>query len=93
MRARRVRVEAAGRPPRCKLIRLSADLEDGVIRDISIRGDFLATPEAGFDRAERRLVGTPAAAAGRNFDLFLKEEGVQAYGINGAAIEELLRHG
>jgi hypothetical protein len=82
-----------GRPADCKLIRLSARIEEGIIRGISIRGDFFASPEEGFDRVEQRLLGTAAAAAGKNFDALLKEEGVEAFGINGAGIEELLRHG
>jgi hypothetical protein len=72
------------------LIRLSADIENGLIVAISIRGDFFASPEAGFDRAEGRLTGIPAADAGPAFDVFLKEENVETAGINGAALGELL---
>jgi hypothetical protein len=83
-------VEGMGRPAGCKLIRLSAGVEDGVIRFISIRGDFFASPEEAFERAEARLWGIPAAEAGTAFDSFLKEEGVEAFGINGAGLEEVL---
>jgi hypothetical protein len=79
-----------GRPAGCKLIRLSADIEDGVIRYISIRGDFFASPEEGFERAEARLSGVPAAEAGAAFDAFLREEGVEAGGISGAGLGEVL---
>jgi hypothetical protein len=86
----RVHIETMGKPPGCKLIRLSAEIEGGIIKAISIRGDFFASPEAGFDRAESRLAGIPAADAGPAFDVFLKEENVEAAGINGAALGELL---
>jgi lipoic acid synthetase len=83
-------VEGMGRPAGCKLIRVSADIENGIIRFISIRGDFFASPEEAFERAESRLRGIPAAEAGTAFDSFLKEEGVEAFGINGAGLGELL---
>jgi hypothetical protein len=86
-----MRIEGMGKPPGCKLIRISADIEDGLIRFISIRGDFFASPEEGFERAEARLRGVPAAEAGTAFDSFLKEEGVEAAGINGAGLAEALR--
>jgi hypothetical protein len=72
------------------LIRLSAKIEEGIITSISIRGDFFASPEEGFDRVEGRLVGTKAVEAAASFDSFLKEEAVEAAGINGAALGELL---
>jgi hypothetical protein len=83
-------VEGMGQPAGCKLIRLSAGIEDGVIRHISIRGDFFASPEEGFERAEARLRGIPAAEAGTAFDSFLREEGVEAAGIHGAGLAEVL---
>ncbi|MDR2143480.1 MAG: hypothetical protein LBP29_03825 [Treponema sp.] len=85
-----MRVEGMGRPADCKLIRLSAGIEDGVIRFISIRGDFFASPEEAFERAEARLWGVPVTEAGTAFDSFLKEEGVEAFGINGAGLAEVL---
>ncbi|MDR2049346.1 MAG: hypothetical protein LBP69_07810 [Treponema sp.] len=85
-----MRVEGMGRPAGCKLIRVSAGIEDGVIRFISIRGDFFASPEEGFERAEARLWGIPAAEAGAAFDVFLNEEHVEAFGINGAGLAEVL---
>ncbi|MDR1507254.1 MAG: hypothetical protein LBI67_09165 [Treponema sp.] len=87
---KKIHVEGMGRPAGCKLIRVSADIEDGVIRVISIRGDFFASPEEGFERAEKRLSGIPAADSGGAFDSFLKEEGVEAAGINGGGLAEVL---
>jgi hypothetical protein len=75
-----------GKPPGCKLIRFDADLGDGIIRSIGIRGDFLASPEEGFDRVERRLWGTACGDLEMTFDRFLAEEGVETLGINGAGL-------
>jgi hypothetical protein len=86
-----MRVEGTGKPPGCKLIRFSAELEEGTIRTISIRGDFLASPEEGFDRAERRLWGTACGDLERTFDRFLAEEGVETLGINGAGLAQVFR--
>ncbi|MDR0402746.1 MAG: hypothetical protein LBH35_04055 [Treponema sp.] len=83
-------VEGMGRPAGCKLIRVSAVVEGGVISRISIRGDFFASPEEGFERAEARLAGVPLAEAGAAFDSFLREEGVEAFGVNGAGLAEVL---
>jgi hypothetical protein len=90
-------IEALGKPPGCKLIRISAELltespepKAWRIKTISIRGDFFASPEEGFERAEGRLAGTPVFDAGENFDRFLKEEGVEARGIDGKALGGIL---
>jgi lipoic acid synthetase len=84
------RLEGAGKPEGCKLIRVSADVAGGIIRGISIRGDFFASPAEGFERAEARLAGVPLAGAGAAFDRFLAEEGVEASGIHGAGLAEVL---
>jgi hypothetical protein len=86
-----MRVEGTGKPPGCKLIRFSAELEGETIRTISIRGDFLASPEEGFDRAERRLWGTACGDLERTFDRLLAEEGVETLGINGAALARVFQ--
>jgi hypothetical protein len=84
-------VQGIGKPAGAKLIRVGAEIEDGVILSISIRGDFFAVPEDGFERAEARLAGTPVAAAAVRFDELLAEEGVEPYGISGAAVAEVLK--
>jgi hypothetical protein len=86
-----MKIEATGKPEGCKLIRISADIEDGVIKAFSIRGDFFANPEEGFERAEARLPGTPAAELETRFDRFLAEEGVSAQGITGKGLAEVFR--
>jgi hypothetical protein len=86
-----VRVEAAGRPGTCKLIRISAEVEGALIRSMSIRGDFFASPEEGFDRVEERLRDIPVEALGPCFDRLLAEEGVEAQGIDGRGLCQVLR--
>jgi lipoic acid synthetase len=83
-------VTGMGKPEGCKLIRLTADLEGDCIRNISIRGDFFASPEEGFDRAEERLRGIPRKDLAAAFDRFLAEEGVETLGVGGAAVARVL---
>jgi hypothetical protein len=88
-----MRIEAADKPPGCKLIRISADLENGIIQSVSIRGDFFADPVEGFDRAEQRLRSIPAEELGSRFEQYLKEEGVEARGIDGKGLDQVFRRG
>jgi lipoic acid synthetase len=83
-------VTGMGKPEGCKLIRLTADLEGDLIRNISIRGDFFASPEEGFDRAEGRLRGVSRGGLAAAFDRFLAEENVETLGINGTAVARVL---
>jgi hypothetical protein len=85
-----VRIEAAGKSPGCKLIRVSAEIDGGIIRSIKIRGDFFASPGGGFDRAEARLPGTALADLAGAFDRLLLEEGVEAQGISGEALYRVI---
>lgn len=85
-----MRVEAAGKIAGCKLIRVSSEIEGGVIRSIKIRGDFFASPGEGFDRVEERLPGAALADLAGIFDRLLLEEGVEAEGINGRALREVI---
>ena len=83
-------IETLGRPSGCKLIRLSAEITDGIIQSLSIRGDFFASPETGFENAERRMTGVALSRAAESFNSFLKEEGTETLGINGEGIAELI---
>jgi hypothetical protein len=84
-----MKLEALGKPAGCKLIRVTAEVEDDRIRSISIRGDFFASPGEGFDRAEQRLSGTPVNELGPWFDQYLAEEGVAAQGIHGDGLAQV----
>jgi hypothetical protein len=86
-----VRIEACGRATGSKLIRISAEIEGGVITAIKIRGDFFASPPEAFDRAEGRLPGTALSDIAPVFDRLLLEESVEADGINGKALREVIR--
>jgi lipoate---protein ligase len=44
--------------PGGKLLRISADIENGIIRDIKITGDFFMHPEDAIERLEATLKGT-----------------------------------
>ncbi|MFA6505750.1 MAG: hypothetical protein WCT14_06620 [Treponemataceae bacterium] len=83
-------VQAIGKPVGAKLIRLSASIEKEIVTAISIRGDFFAIPEEGFERVEARLPGTELGKFAARFDELLTEEGVEPYGISGAAVAEVL---
>ena len=87
-------IDARGKPEGCKLLRLSAVLDDGeapVIRSIRIRGDFFASPEEGFDTVETQLAGTRLRDLAAVFDRLLADEGVEVSGITGAGVAAVLR--
>jgi hypothetical protein len=84
-------LETLGRPPGCKLIRLSVDIEEGIIRSFSVRGDFFASPEEGFENAERRMTGVALSDLSLSFNAFLKEESVECFGISGEAVDMLIK--
>jgi hypothetical protein len=71
--------------PGGKLLKLAVEVEDGILRSVSLRGDFFAHPEEGFDRAEASLAGIPADRFEASFRSALEREGVELYGISAAA--------
>lgn len=81
--------------PAGKLLKLSADVEGGILRSVAVRGDFFAHPEEGFDRAEASLAGIPAPDFRRAFAAALAREGVELFGLSADAaadvFEEMLR--
>lgn len=81
--------------PAGKLLKLSADVEGGVLKTVALRGDFFAHPEEGFDRAEASLAGIPAPDFRRAFAAALAREGVELFGLSADAaadvFEEMLR--
>jgi hypothetical protein len=85
-----MKFSAIGKPAGCKLIRLDAEVEKGVLVAISIRGDFFAIPEEGFERAEARLPGTRVTDLAVRFTQLMQEEGVEPYGISGEGLAEVL---
>ncbi|MDR1178484.1 MAG: hypothetical protein LBK64_06630, partial [Spirochaetaceae bacterium] len=85
-----MKIEGIGKPEGCKLIRISAELENDIINSIQIRGDFFASPEEAFDRIEKVLEGTKARDLSKVFDSFIREKGIETYGINGQGLAEVL---
>jgi hypothetical protein len=85
-----MKVEGFGKPDGCKLIRVSAELENDTVTSIQIRGDFFASPEEVFDRVEKVLEGTKLCDISRVFDSFIREKGIDACGINGPGLAEVL---
>jgi hypothetical protein len=79
-------VEGVGKPEGCKLIRVRAEIQSGIIRSISICGDFFASPEEGFDRAVQRLSGIALSDVGAAFTAALTAENVEASGITGEGV-------
>lgn len=81
--------------PAGKLLKLSAEVEAGVLKTVAIRGDFFAHPEEGFDRAEESLAGIPAGEFRTAFAAALAREGVELFGLSADAaadvFEEMLR--
>ena len=90
MRARRVVKVPGG-----KLLKLTVEIQGGVLTEFSLRGDFFAHPEEGFDRVEASMEGVPAADFSTAFREALEREGVELYGISAddasAAYEEVYR--
>jgi lipoic acid synthetase len=89
-RAFSARVAGAGKPPDCKLIRLRGEIEDGIIREIQIRGDFFASPEEDFDEIIEGLRGIPLPKLAETFDTRIRERGIEVSGINGAGLASVL---
>jgi hypothetical protein len=85
-----MRIEGLGKPEGCKLIRIKAELEKGVIQSIQIRGDFFASPEEEFDKIEQALEGVRINDAASAFDAFIREKGIETYGISGPGLAEVL---
>ncbi len=84
-------IHGIGKPAGCKLLRVDADIDDGVVARVDIRGDFFATPEEGFERAEERLAGTRLESLAARFDELLAEEGVEPFGITGSGLAEVVK--
>jgi hypothetical protein len=85
-----MKVEGLGKPKGCKLLRISAELENDALMSIQIRGDFFASPEEVFDQIEEALAGIRLRDLSRVFDSLIREKGVEICGINGPGLAEVL---
>jgi hypothetical protein len=86
--------EYVGKPAGGKLLRMSLLWEDGLVRGLSIRGDFFAHPEEGFDEVEKAMIGTSVNELGESFARETDARGVKLYGLTpqdvGDAIASIL---
>ncbi len=75
-----------GKPSGGKLLRLGLDWEERagrlVATRVSIRGDFFAHPEEGFDAAEASLAGAELSRLGAGFAAALAAAGVELFGLS-----------
>ncbi len=83
-----------GKPSGGKLLRLSLEWDQGLVHSVSVRGDFFAHPEDGFDAAEAALAGTPVEHVGEAFARELAARGVTLFGLSpddvGLAVASIL---
>jgi hypothetical protein len=71
-----------GKPAGSKLLRLDLEWDGGLVVCASIRGDFFAHPEDGFDEAEAALAGVPVAELGAALERELEARGVTLFGLS-----------
>ncbi len=64
-----------------KLLRMDMSWSDGVVRSLSIRGDFFAHPEDAFEDLERSLVGCRLDELGARFAAGARERGLSLLGL------------
>ncbi|MCA1949848.1 MAG: hypothetical protein LDL24_04705 [Treponema sp.] len=82
-------ITGLGKPAGCKLIRFTAELEDGHIKSIQIRGDFFAVPEEAFEELEGRLTGTEVPNLAGRFTELVNELHIEVEGISGPGLAEV----
>lgn len=70
-----------GKPAGGKLLRLTLEWNGRHVIRASIRGDFFAHPEEGFDAAEAALAGTAVDELGLTFARELSGRGVTLFGL------------
>ncbi|MCX7026719.1 MAG: hypothetical protein NT061_04340 [Spirochaetes bacterium] len=90
-----MKILAIGKPEGSKLLRVSAEVEskseNAQIVSLSVRGDFFAIPEEGFEEAEASLRDIPLKELAAAFDAAMAEKGVRLMGISGKGLAEILR--
>lgn len=91
-----MKIEAIGKTPGCKLLRISAEISgppgaDSTIFSLSIRGDFFAVPEEAFEALEARLAGTKISEIGSVFDALAEKMRIQTVGVSGAGIQSVIQ--
>jgi hypothetical protein len=77
--------------PGGKLLKLELDYDCGIISSLSIRGDFFAHPEDGFDRVEESLRDITLDDLEAAMTTALECEGVTLYGISSGDVAQAAR--
>jgi len=90
-----MRIETMGKPEGCKLLRVSVELSDPAGSDsligwISVRGDFFAVPEEGFEALEKSLSGVRVRDLAEVFETQARKLGIKTLGISGQALQSLI---
>jgi len=83
-------LQGLGKPPGCKLIRFTAELNGNRIERIQIRGDFFAVPEEAFEGLETELRGTDLSQVAERFTELAEKFHIELQGITGTGLAELL---
>lgn len=71
-----------GKAPGSKLLRVALEWEGQTVKSITIKGDFFAHPEQGFEEAEASLAGKPLSGLGDIFKKELEDRSVELFGLS-----------
>jgi hypothetical protein len=77
--------------PQGKLLRIKADIEDSVIQEITITGDFFIHPEEALLKIEKILQGKRVENIKEIMEEFMAENNVEIVGFTPKDLEEALK--
>ena len=77
--------------PGGKLLRVSVDIEDGIIKSIKITGDFFLYPEESIEVLEKSLQGATLESAEEILNSKVEEMGIKMIGVSVKDIVEAIR--
>ncbi len=69
--------------PQGKLLRIDLNVEENIIKDINITGDFFVYPEGAIVVIENSLKGKKINEVNDVFDKIIKQENIQVIGFDG----------
>lgn len=77
--------------PQGKLLRIKADIDDSVIQEITITGDFFIHPEEDLLKIEEVLQGVRIEQVKQVLDDFLAENNTEIVGFTPKDLQEILK--
>jgi len=78
--------------PDGKLLKILLELEDDLIKEIRIMGDFFMHPEEGVEKIESSLCGNAVSPAlVPVIDKVVKKEGIEMFGLDSNSLAEAIR--